>query len=103
MIYCASRFKPKKKRKIKNEVARRINKSALMGTKMPTLTYTPRPAAEYARKWQSLNSNVGNTNLKESMVYSGDRKLLGIATMHKSCLQPVFSKQDAIDIARMRR
>ena len=40
---------------------------------------------------------------KEPMVYSGERKLLGIATMHKSNMVPVFEEQDAKDIARMRR
>ena len=39
----------------------------------------------------------------EENVYSGERKLLGIATMHKSNMVPVFAKQDAEDIARMRR
>lgn len=39
----------------------------------------------------------------QEKVYSGERKLLGIATMHKSNMVPVFAKQDAEDIARMRR
>ena len=39
----------------------------------------------------------------EQKFYSGERKLLGIATMHKSNMVPVFAKQDAEDIARMRR
>lgn len=34
--------------------------------------------------------------------YTGD-KVVGIATMHKSCLQPVFSQQEAEDSAKMRR
>lgn len=40
---------------------------------------------------------------KETKEYSGKRKLLGIATMHKSNMVPVFSKEDAEEIARMRR
>ncbi len=40
---------------------------------------------------------------KESMVYSGEQKLLGIATLHKSCLQPVFDADYAKDVAKMRR
>ena len=32
---------------------------------------------------------------KEPMQYSGERKLLGIATMHKSNMVPVFSTEDA--------
>jgi len=35
-------------------------------------------------------------------VYTGD-KMLGITVLHKSCLQPVFSQQEAIDAATMRR
>ena len=41
------------------------------------------------------------------MQYSGERKLMGIATMHKSNMVPVFEdadgKQYAKDLARMRR
>jgi hypothetical protein len=39
------------------------------------------------------------------MWYTGEQKLLGIATMHKSNMVPIFedNKQMAIEIARMRR
>jgi hypothetical protein len=42
---------------------------------------------------------------KDRKEYSGERQLIGIATMHKSNMVPVFAdnKQAAIDIARMRR
>ena len=42
---------------------------------------------------------------KESHTYSGERQLLGIATMHKSNMVPIFAdkKEDAKDIASMRR
>jgi hypothetical protein len=40
---------------------------------------------------------------RESMQYNGERKLLGIATMHKSNMVPVFDNESAIDLARMRR
>ena len=40
---------------------------------------------------------------REPQVYNGERKLLGIATLHKSNMVPVFSKDDAIEIAKMRR
>jgi hypothetical protein len=40
---------------------------------------------------------------REPQVYNGERKLLGIATMHKSNMVPVFSKDDAEEIAKMRR
>lgn len=50
----------------------------------------------------SLESDVCDTSLKEVPHYTGD-KLIGIAIMHKSCLQPIFSKQQAEDSAHMRR
>ena len=45
----------------------------------------------------------GNTAQKERQNYSGGRKLLGIAAMHKSNLVPVFDREDAKDISNMRR
>lgn len=51
----------------------------------------------------SLNTNIGNTYKKETMTYDGERQLIGIAVLHKSCLQPVFSKDVAEEIAKMRR
>ena len=39
----------------------------------------------------------------DEKIYSGEMQLLGIATMHKSNMVPVFKKQDAEDIAKMRR
>jgi hypothetical protein len=49
----------------------------------------------------SLNTG-GNATLAPAKVYTGDQ-VLGVTVLHKSCLQPVFSKQDAIDAAKMRR
>ena len=40
---------------------------------------------------------------KAPMVYSGERKLIGIGTMHKSNMVPVFEGEDAKDLAKMRR
>jgi hypothetical protein len=51
----------------------------------------------------SLNpSMMGNAPLPEQKVYTGD-KIIGITIIHKSCLQPVFNQQQAIDAANMRR
>jgi hypothetical protein len=51
------------------------------------------------------NKVAGHGPAKESLTYSGERQLLGIATMHKSNMVPVFAdkKEDAKDIAEMRR
>lgn len=43
-----------------------------------------------------------DTSKKESMQYTGNA-IVGIATLHKSNGVPVFSKEDAIDISKMRR
>ncbi len=50
----------------------------------------------------SLVTPGGSTALKAAKVYTGD-KMIGIAIIHKSCLQPVFSKEAATDTAQMRR
>ncbi len=48
-------------------------------------------------------NNIGVTGLvKETNKYTG-KNLLGIAVMHKSNIVPVFSQQEASDIANMRR
>ena len=44
----------------------------------------------------------GNATLKPAKVYTGT-KVKGIATMHKSNAVPVFSDEEAVVIARMRR
>ncbi len=40
---------------------------------------------------------------KQVMRYSGKRRLLGIATLHKSNLVPVFEKEELQSIGKMRR
>ncbi len=42
------------------------------------------------------------TGRVERTMYTGDR-LLGIAVMHKSCLVPIFSQEEAESVAKMRR
>ena len=58
-----------------------------------------------ARGLPTSDRICGHGTVKESMTYSGKRQLLGIATMHKSNMVPVFAdkKEDAVDIANMRR
>ena len=51
----------------------------------------------------SLDTGVtGAVSSKASQFYTGEN-LVGISVVHKSCLQPVFSKQEAEDMAKMRR
>lgn len=63
------------------------------------------PVAYRQNDIPSLNSHSfkGTAGRIDPNVYSGERKLLGIGVLHKSCLQPIFNEQDAVDIAHMRR
>lgn len=58
----------------------------------------------------SRESNFAPCTVKPRKEYSGERKLVGIATMHKSNMVPVFADEDdktgskqATEIAQMRR
>lgn len=54
-------------------------------------------------KPKSLNTWItGAVTSKPAQQYTGE-KVLGITIVHKSCLQPVFTQQEAIDAAKMRR
>jgi hypothetical protein len=70
----------------------------------PQLKGTPLPkyqVSDHRQKYPS-GDGIGTTYARKENVYTGD-KLLGIATMHKSNMVPVFSKESAEDIAKMRR
>lgn len=76
-------------------------------------TSTLKPVDTYRRPTQDIPS--GNESFapcvkKEGQQYTGERKLVGIAMMHKSNLVPVFADDDdktgskqATEIAQMRR
>lgn len=54
-------------------------------------------------KPQSLSTwTTGAVTIKQTQKYTGD-KVMGVTIVHKSCLQPVFNQQEAIDAANMRR
>ena len=80
-------------------------------TKLPTNAQGKRtglneiPDYKTDNKVKLGNKIAGHGPAKESLTYSGDRQLLGIATMHKSNMVPIFAdkKDDAKDIASMRR
>ena len=50
----------------------------------------------------SLDTGAGIAVKKEVQQYTGDA-MIGIGQLHKSNAIPVFSKEDAIDISKMRR
>jgi hypothetical protein len=52
--------------------------------------------------FKSVTTASEHPVLKDNSRYTGDR-LIGISLMHKSNLVPVFSKDEATDLANMRR
>ena len=57
---------------------------------------------EEAMKDGTWITQAGNTAKKENMKYTGTL-VKGIATMHKSNAVPIISREEATDIANMRR
>jgi hypothetical protein len=71
--------------------------------KAEPLTYKLNSPAERSTKHiLSLNSGAGVATLAPAKVYTGD-KIKGIGTMHKSNAVPIFSDEEAVAIANMRR
>ena len=70
-----------------------------------------KPTKNFSGSYSHRSSDIGINRVpisgticakKESKRYTGD-VVIGIAIQHKSCLQPVISKQQAIESATMRR
>jgi hypothetical protein len=59
-----------------------------------------RDDSEHVLTVKSLNSFGGFAAKKNTEKYTGD-SMIGIASMHKSNLQPIFSQEAAIDAATM--
>jgi hypothetical protein len=74
------------------------------GKYKPKLRGTPMPdynISDHRLKYPS-GDGMGSTYARKENIYTGDR-LLGIATMHKSNMVPVFSQESAEEISKMRR
>lgn len=72
--------------------------------KKPATYVASVPAAYRANTYPSvMGTGLAVCSKQQSRAYTGEQKLLGIATLHKSNMVPVFAKQDAVDIAKMRR
>ena len=90
--YCFGDWKPKAQKSVDNREFKPLK--SVDTYKRSTPDY---PSAE--------PTTFGPCTVKESKQYTGERQLLGIATMHKSNMVPVFAdkKEEAVEIARMRR
>jgi hypothetical protein len=61
------------------------------------------PAAYRTNDIPSLSDpQQGVATRQDEKRYTGN-KLIGIGVLHKSCLQPIFSEEQAVEIATMRR
>ena len=61
------------------------------------------PGREPRKHIPSIDSKQkGAISSKPVQMYTGN-KVMGVTIVHKSCLQPVFNQQEAIDAASMRR
>jgi hypothetical protein len=84
-------------------------KQELVGSLKPAKAKPNKLKVDYShvRETAYIPSKVETSDVipakKETRVYDGERKLLGIATLHKSVMQPVFDTEYAKEVARMRR
>jgi uncharacterized protein YbcV (DUF1398 family) len=79
----------------------------------PVIVQSGKPLTQQIQKRETRKvpsykpKELVNATVNETKQYTGDRKLLGIATMHKSNLVPIFDdddgKKQAIEISKMRR
>lgn len=68
-------------------------------------TYKPEPVSYRGSSQPRIPSSQKSWDpciKNPDQVYTGD-SCIGVTILHKSCLQPVFSKQEAVDAAKMRR
>jgi hypothetical protein len=78
-------------------------KKVLKSTTSKTLDYKlTTPAGRSTSHHIPSRDTGGFASKKESMQYTGS-KMLGIGTLHKSNAVPVFSDDEAKEMARMRR
>lgn len=93
-----------KQQRAKAEHEQWLRKRGLHTEQLAARKTKPRVETESVvnKREHKTSDTVGNGFAKAPNVYTGN-KLLGIATMHKSNMVPVFSKEDAIEIASMRR
>jgi hypothetical protein len=83
--------------KQKHAPKRAVFNKSFTNSKMPKIVI-PRGTAHIP----SLNTGVGTAARAPDKVYTGNA-VVGISTLHKSNGVPVFSKEEAIDISKMRR
>ena len=103
MIYTNQKSKLSKKQRAAREALLKEQRAIKRSLKSGTGTLTS--SKVYRREtphYPSLNSGYHDTAAKPKQTYTGSN-LLGIGTLHKSNAVPIFSQEEALDQARMRR
>lgn len=79
-------------------------KAKSVGGKPAPLSKRGQPLLESTRINTEASVDTGYTSTapRQTIMYSGD-KVIGVALMHKSSFAPVFSKNEAEDISRMKK
>jgi hypothetical protein len=85
--------------KKQHQPARAVFSKSFTNSKMPKLVI---PAGRGTAHIKSLNTGAAVAVKNDVLVYTGT-KVKGIGTMHKSNAVPIFSDDEAIEIATMRR
>lgn len=97
------------------ELAQSWNNNMKQWQSMSKVSFAPKPSSAEALRPKyppgreprkhipSIDSKQkGAISSKPVQMYTGN-KVMGVTIVHKSCLQPVFNQQEAIDAASMRR
>lgn len=86
-----------------NQLKKKWSSNNAVQSNKINVTSTPTIYRRTTERPPSLESDhKGAVSSKQPQVYTGDQ-VIGITIVHKSCLQPIFSKQEAIDASKMRR
>lgn len=109
------RTTPKKKQKFASAEEKRQNeeywkwRNELKASLKSTPSKPSRLKMDYSQVRETphipsrMETDLAVAARKESRPYEGERRLIGIATLHKSNMQPVFDEDYAKEVARMRR
>lgn len=110
MIYVNQSSKKTRKQKAKQKKAWE-QQLAKYGTTKTKSVFVPlqakpsvavRPGANDYKNCKSVDTGVFNAFKGEQKKYTGTA-IVGIATMHKSNIVPIFSNDQAVEVAKMRR
>lgn len=106
LIYTHQKSKMSKKQRAAREALleeqRAIRRSLQADNRRSPLVSQSTSFRRETPHYPSLNSGVGEATVAPKKVYTGT-EMIGIGQMHKSNAVPIFKREDAEAIAKMRR